>query len=128
MAKKKKTKVAKKTSKVAKKKIARKKTAPEAGVSVKIVTNSSEDAMTVYSNHAEVAHALHEFMIIFGRLPTKATPSQVVEAKERGVIQVEPDVQVLIPPTLVRGLIGALEAQLKKYEAEHGKLHVGKGN
>ena len=108
------------TKKTAKKKSAKKTPIAAEAVTAQIVVNPSDDLSSIYANHAEVAHSFHEFTIFFGQLPTKASMAVVESVKTTGQIRIEPDAQVIVPPTLIPGLISALEAQLKKYEEKHG--------
>jgi hypothetical protein len=86
----------------------------------KAVLYPSDDAPTYYINFAEVSRSQHEFMLTCAKGPSKLTPAQAAAAGESGEIRLEPVVQLIIPPTLINGLIAALEAQRTKYERDHG--------
>jgi hypothetical protein len=82
----------------------------------------SDEVASQYVNFAEVAHSTYEFIVLFARVPTKATPAQAATVRDTGILQVEPQAQMLLPPALVPGLIRALQTQLEKYEEQHGKV------
>jgi hypothetical protein len=79
-----------------------------------------ENAATFYVNHIEVGSSAHDFSLICGRLPGKLSLDQFEEVKGSGALVVEPEVQVVIPATLVIGLIKALTAQKDNYEKTYG--------
>jgi hypothetical protein len=83
-----------------------------------------ESASTYYVNHVEIASSLHDFSIICGRLPGKLSADQVEEVNSSGSLVIEPEVQVIIPSTLIIGPIRALTTQKGIYEETYGvKLH-----
>jgi hypothetical protein len=79
-----------------------------------------ENASTFYVNHIEVGSTAHDFSLICGRLPGKLSLDQLEEVKDGGALVVEPEVQVVIPATLVIGLIEALTTQKDNYEKTYG--------
>jgi hypothetical protein len=92
-------------------------------VTARVIFDVSEDIATYYVNHAEVAQSKHEFAIFWGRAPTKVSTQQLTLVKQTGEIHIEPLVQIIVPPTLVQGLIDALGKQKQRYEQAHGKVH-----
>jgi hypothetical protein len=81
------------------------------------------DEMAVYyANYAEASFAQHECLISFARVPTKMSIARSEEAKT-GTIKLEPLVQVIIPPTLVPGLIRALSTVKEGYERLIGPIN-----
>jgi hypothetical protein len=103
-----------------KKKPAQSTAAPKGATTAKPFIIPSEDVGTYYINFVEIARSKHEFMMLCTRLPTKLTPTQSQTARDTGALQVDPVVQIVFPPTLINGLIGALSAQRDKYEKDHG--------
>ncbi len=95
---------------------------PKAELSVRIVVEADRDTPTYYVNHAEVAVGLHELAIWFARLPTKPSRDETEEAQRTGEIVVEPEFQILFPPTLLPGLIEALETTQKTFETLFGPI------
>jgi hypothetical protein len=83
----------------------------------KIVLDSIENAPVYYVNHIEVANSPQDFSLICARLPAKISKEKIEEVKQTGTLTVEPDVQIVIPTTLVPGLIKALTIQKEAYES-----------
>jgi hypothetical protein len=64
----------------------------------------------------------HEFSLLFGRLPAKIPPDKIEEARAGNVTLIS-DVQILIPVTLIPGLMRALQTQKASYESQYGAIH-----
>ena len=75
-----------------------------------------------YCNHIEITQTKHEFALTFGQLPTRFSPERLESVKSDGIVHVEPVLEVLIPPTVLPGLIKALESQKKHFETLHGAI------
>jgi hypothetical protein len=75
----------------------------------------------LYANFAEVSSAQHEFQIGFGLLPTKPNAEQM-EQVNGGTMRLNALVQILLPPTLIPGLIKALTTTKEQYEAVLGPI------
>lgn len=80
----------------------------------------SDDTPQYYVNHAEINSTVHEFVISAGRLPGRLTQAQIEMVRATSVLPTPADVQLLIPPTLIVGLIRALQTQKDVYEAQYG--------
>jgi hypothetical protein len=91
-------------------------------ISPGISTQVGDETFTYYANHAEIACTPHEFAILFARVPTKLPPEKIEEAMA-GNLTLPCDVQILIPTTLINGLIQALTTQKATYEQRYGALH-----
>jgi hypothetical protein len=96
------------------------------GVRLSITTQVGDDTFTYYANHAEIACIPHEFAILFSRVPTKLPPEKLEEARA-GNLTLTCDVQILIAPTLINGLIRALTTQKATYEERYGTIHEPRG-
>lgn len=107
---------------MAAKKKTKKKAKASQPLEVEISMLGLDDDHALYVNFAEVTHSAHEFMLSFGRVPTKPSNSQMLEAKRTKILPIVSDVQVLLPPTVIKALVSALETQIEKYEAGHGKI------
>jgi hypothetical protein len=94
---------------------------PESRALATISTQAGEETYTYYSNHAEVAYLAHEFAILFARIPTKLPPDKIEEVMG-GNLNLTAEVQILIPTTLINGLIQALTRQKAAYEEQHGAI------
>jgi hypothetical protein len=75
----------------------------------------------LYSNYAEVSSALHEFQILFALVPTKPNAEQISEMRA-GSLKLDAQVQILLPPTIIPGLIRALMTTKEQYEALAGPI------
>jgi hypothetical protein len=76
---------------------------------------SEEVAQGVYSNLAVITHSSSEFVIDFVRIMPGIPKAQV---KSR----------IILTPEHARRLVGALEDNIAKYEAVHGKIKDIKGS
>ena len=88
----------------------------ETTISIRVEPTSDTDAL--YANHVEVAHNIHEFTLSFTRIPAKFPRDIVESGKAAGVIVLEPKIQIMLPPTLIKPLIKALETQRFRYEED----------
>ena len=94
---------------------------PEAkAVVAKVVLHPSEDTPQYYINYAEIATSQNEFSIYGIRVPTKLSTDEVEAIKKSGELHLEPEVQIIIPVTLIQGLIDALIQQRDLYAAQFG--------
>lgn len=89
---------------------------------LRIVVEATQDTPTYYVNHAEIALGAHELAIWFARLPTKPSRDETEAARASGEIVVEPEFQILVPPTLLPGLIVALQQTQDNYETIFGPI------
>ena len=81
-----------------------------------------ENTATFYVNCAEIANNQHEFAIMATRLPTKPPPEYLEQYKDTGQIVISPDVQLVIPTTLIQALIQVLTSQKESYERLFGPI------
>lgn len=78
-----------------------------------------EDIPQYYINHVEVNSIVHDFVLSMGRLPGRLSPEVLEAAKKSGVVSFPAELQVLVPPTLIVGLIKALTFQKELYEKQN---------
>lgn len=116
----------KKIIKRAPSKTAASKATSEVHTQVKVSLEPSIETVPVYSNHIEVGHTRHEFTILAGRVPGKMSSERFRLAKETKLLQLEPDVTILLAPTLVPGVIRALQTQLDIWEKAYGPISPDK--
>jgi len=83
---------------------------------VRIVVDPTEETPVYYANHAEVSLSPHEISVSFVRVPSKLSSSRTKDAQVSGSLTFEPTVQVVIPPTLLPGLIKAMTITKDQYE------------
>jgi hypothetical protein len=76
----------------------------------------------IYSNYAEVSSAMHEFQILFALLPTKPKAEQIEQMVQGSALNLDAQVQILLPPTVIPGLIKALTTTKDRYEALAGPI------
>jgi hypothetical protein len=84
------------------------------------VLDVTDETPQYYANHAEINFTVHDFLISFGRLSGRIGSDQIETLRETGAMRVRADVQILIPASLVAGLIRALSSQKEQYEKQHG--------
>jgi hypothetical protein len=91
-------------------------------VSVKGRVDVTEATAVIYINFAEVAHNVHEFSIICARTPTKPDATALELAKKSGVYPIEASTMLIVPPSLMKGLVRAMQLQIEKYETSFGQI------
>lgn len=100
-----------------------KKKTPESGyLTIKPQLIMSEDISSYYANYIEVASAQHDFSLYFCHIPARFSGEKLELARTSGVLSMEPDFKVTVPPTVIPGLIRALEKQRKSHEAIFGSI------
>jgi hypothetical protein len=114
--------------------VARKKATPKAEtapppaaptpVPMRVVVDSAIDTPSYYVNYAELHHSQHEFGIALVRLPGKLPAEKIAEIQKAGEFVVNADILLLVPPTLIPGLITALQIQQAAYEANFGPIKL----
>lgn len=91
---------------------------------VRIVAEPTAETPTYYINHVEMAAGPHEFAMWFTRLPTKPSRIETQMAIESGELRVDPEFQILLPPSIMPGFATALEKVRAGYEKEHGPIRT----
>jgi hypothetical protein len=91
-------------------------------VKLRVVLESTDDTPAYYVNYAEVSHSQNEIGISVVRIPTKISQKTLAEAQKTGEIKLEPVLNLIFPPTVIPGLIKALELQKTAYEQAMGKI------
>lgn len=81
----------------------------------------SSDTPSYYVNYMAVGHTKHDFTISVARVPSFLTPDQEARVKKESIFSMEAALQLVVPPTLIKGLIEALTKQINKYEKETGQ-------
>ena len=89
---------------------------------IRVIVDAPDELAVYYANYAEASAGHHECLISFARVPTKLSVARTEEAKG-GTLRLEPLVQVMIPPTLLPGLIRALSITKEGYEKLVGLIH-----
>lgn len=88
---------------------------------LKVSIEPSLDMPAYYVNHFEVSYRPHDITILAARLPGKLSDSDRLTAVSSGQLKLEPDVQIVIAPSLLDELIRVLELQRDKWNAAFGK-------
>jgi hypothetical protein len=101
---------------VAAKKSRRVRDKASAGTTLPLALEMTDDAPVFYVNHAEITHTQHDFSIAWARVAAKLPTAKRAEAIEAGRVLVEPSVVLVVPPTMIQGLIDALQRQQTSYE------------
>lgn len=91
-------------------------------LAVRVTLRESEDTPVYYINYAELYSSQNEFGISVARVPTKPRPEDIEEAKKSGAIRVETMLQLVMPPTIIPGLINALKRQKESFERLYGEI------
>lgn len=100
------------------------KPAAAGGLNVKVVLDVHRDSPAYYANYIEISYSTHEFALTAARVPAKLSDADLADVTATGRIVVEPEVQVLVAPTLLPGLIEALKTQQALYEAQFGAIRA----
>jgi len=90
-------------------------------VPVTVVIDPVDESAAYYANYAEVSLAQYDCILSFVRVPTKLSLARSEEAKS-GTLKFEPLVQVILPPTLIPGLIRALMTTKEAFEKISGPI------
>ena len=89
---------------------------------VRIVVDVSPDTPTYYANHVEIAINKHEIAVWIARIPTKPGREEMAFAEASGEIVVDAEMQILLPPTLIDGLLSALQTTKDNFETAFGPI------
>src|SRR5262249_14192311 len=106
---------------MARKKKAQSLAGDEERAQVRVILDPIDESSVYYANYVEVSFASHDCLLSFVRVPTKLSTAQTEEAKG-GTLKLGPIVQVIVPPTLVPGLIRALTTTKDGYEKAIGPI------
>lgn len=87
-----------------------------------IVLTGVDDSPQYYANHIEVAHSVHEFELVFARLPAKVSDEKMQELVTSGRLETDVLLRVVIPTSLMIDMIRVLGVQKDRYEATVGPL------
>lgn len=101
---------------------ARKQERVAAEVTARMLLEVTDDTPVYYVNYAEVTHSAHDFALLLGRTPAKPDAMQIEELQETGDIRTEAMLQILLPTTILPGLMRALTLQREHYEARFGPI------
>ena len=88
-------------------------------VTANIKLDISLDTPSYYVNYMAVGRTQHDFTISVARVPALLIPEQEARAKKESIVSLETTLQLIVPPTLIKGLIEALTKQINKYEKEN---------
>lgn len=91
-------------------------------VQLQVVLDPTDDTPAYYINYADVTFGMHDFIMSFARLPTKLNSSQLEGLKAGTTMRFEPLLQVILPPTIIPGLIRALSTTKDGFEAQFGEI------
>jgi hypothetical protein len=91
-------------------------------IAVKVRVEPTDATPVFYVNYAEVSHNVNEFSVLCTRIPTKPDQATMDLVREKGIYSVEATASLIVPPTLMRGLIRAMQAQVDKYQEKFGRI------
>src|SRR4051812_24873570 len=86
-------------------------TAPLDTLNLQVKVRHSLDTPFYYVNFVEVGHSTMEFALTVGRLPPRLDDASLELVRTTGVIELDPTLQLLVPPTVIPNLIQALGVQ-----------------
>jgi len=89
-------------------------------LAVRVVVEVQDGTPAFYSNFIEVSQTKWDFSLIFATLPPKPTAAKIAEMQATGVLACPAEATINFPPTLMAGLIRALNMQKELYEKENG--------
>jgi hypothetical protein len=89
-------------------------------VPVRVILDPVDESVH-YANYVETSFGTYECLLSFGRVPPKLNIAQTEEVKS-GTLKLEPLVQIIVPPTLIPGLIRALTTTKDGYEKMMGPI------
>ena len=84
-------------------------------VHVTIKLRDISEVPTYYVNYLDVGHSAYEFAITAAKAPTRLDDATRSQLAKDGVLELEPLLQLLVPPKVIPGLIDALVKQLTAY-------------
>ncbi len=89
-----------------------------------VLSNVPEDEKLLYANVIHINHTPWDFALHFHKM---VVPVQAPGSSDSVVdVQAGKVATIVIPVTLVRGLISALQSQLDAYENSYGKIEIPK--
>lgn len=91
-------------------------------VPVQLVIDLAPDTPSYYANHVEIAVNKHEISLRIAKIPTKPGRAEMAAAEATGELIIDAEMEILIPPTLIKGLIAALETSRQNYETLFGPI------
>lgn len=94
----------------------------ETPLTLRVIVEPNDNTAMYYANYIEVAHSIHEFALNIVRVPTKLSSETLKQATATKELLVSPEIQILLPPTIIAGLIEALQKQKTAYESIFGKI------
>ena len=89
---------------------------------VNIQADVKPDTPFYYVNFVSVTHSPYDFSLSVLRAPSQLTEEQRDDARNGRPLLVEPALQLVLPPRLIKGMIKALTEQCRKYEEQHGRI------
>ena len=101
---------------------------PAPQITAQIHADVKPDTPFYYVNYMAINHSPYDFTITAIKLPSHLTTDQLEFAKKGQPVSVEPVLQLVIPPRVIKGLIKALTEQCLKYEAQFGPIAAEGGS
>jgi hypothetical protein len=91
-------------------------------ISAQIHADVKPDTPFYYVNYMAINHSPYDFTITAIKLPSHLATDQIESAKKGKPVSIEPVLQLVVPPRVIKGLIKALTEQCRKYEALFGPI------
>ena len=93
-------------------------------VNVNIKLEAKPDTPFYYVNCISVGHSAFDFTLGAARVPIPLSSEQTESAKRGEPIILEPTLQLVAAPWVIKSLIATLTDQLNKYEEQFGKITI----
>ena len=94
----------------------------------KIVLRVTDETRFYYVNYAEVASSQSEFSLYGAQVPTKPSPDLMDQAQREGAMTLDSLFQIVLPVSVIDGLINALIKQKEHYEKYYNPISGNKEN
>ncbi len=100
---------------------------PNQKIEVRVSLRVTDDTPSYYVNHLEVSQTQHEFTFSVGKIPSRFSAEKQSEIAGSHVMEIDAMLQLMIPPTLLPGIIKAMQIQLELFEKANGKVKDNSG-
>jgi len=83
----------------------------------------SDSTAVFYVNNVEVGHTAYDFSLTCAKIPAKFSQMELDRIRATSQVELEAVVQIVVPVSLVPGLIRALTVQKEVFEQAYGQIY-----